>query len=117
MKKTPRQLRKQSTPAESLLWLSLKNRQLLGLKFRRQHPIQGYIVDFCCHEHQVVIEVDGDVHALEENQKRDQFRQNIIEQAGYRVFRFTNQEVGESKEEVLEHLYEELKKCLPSPQP
>ncbi len=57
-----RQLRQQLTPAERQLWQALKNRQLKGWKFRCQHPIQSFVVDFYCPEHRLVVELDGDIH-------------------------------------------------------
>ena len=60
--KFARKLRQSSTDAEKLLWQTLRNRRLNGLKFRRQHPIDTYIADFCCLEKRLIIEVDGDYH-------------------------------------------------------
>jgi very-short-patch-repair endonuclease len=56
------QLRREDTPAEAMLWSRLRNRQLNGLKFRRQHPIGRFIVDFCCAEQSLILEIDGSVH-------------------------------------------------------
>jgi len=57
-----RELRKNQTPAEQMLWRQLRNRRLCGLKFRRQHPIGSYIVDFYCAQHKLVVELDGGIH-------------------------------------------------------
>lgn len=67
-----RSLRKSSTPAEQKLWGILRRRELAGYKFRRQHPIGPYVVDFYCASGKLVVEVDGDVHALEDSVKHDQ---------------------------------------------
>ena len=86
-----RELRQSSTEAEKLLWERLRNRKLNGLKFRRQHPIDKYIVDFYCHEKQLVIELDGKIH---ENQKEyDEYRTYVINQLGIRGFRIKNEEL------------------------
>lgn len=93
-----RQLRKNATDAEKLLWSLLRNRQLEGLKFRRQHPIGEYIADFCSVENKLVIELDGGHHALQE--EKDTERTNEIEKLGYKVLRFWNNEVLQNLEGV-----------------
>lgn len=85
------QLRRAATPAENQLWLELRSHKLNGLKFRRQHPISGYIVDFCNVTHRLVIEVDGDTHAG--NEQYDEQRAAKLNSLGYRVIRFTNEDV------------------------
>lgn len=79
------------TPAEECLWQSLRGRQVANLKFRRQHPLGPYIVDFCCPEIRLIIEIDGEVH--ETQREYDAGRTETIEQYGYRVIRFTNDDV------------------------
>jgi very-short-patch-repair endonuclease len=116
-KKDARQLRKESTSSEVLLWKALRGRQFEGLKFRRQHPIEGFIVDFCCVEFNLVIEIDGDVHYTVENQKRDGWRQQIIEQAGFTVVRFTTEEIINHFDGVLDCLYQLLEGAYPHPNP
>jgi very-short-patch-repair endonuclease len=71
MHRLARNLRKTQTDAEQILWLKLRSRRLSGFKFRRQHPIDNYILDFYCNEAQLAIEIDGGQHAEEKNIKRD----------------------------------------------
>ncbi|MAT41675.1 MAG: restriction endonuclease [Anaerolineaceae bacterium] len=86
-----RKLRKRSTPAEKHLWGKLRGKQLSGLKFRRQHPITPYIVDFYCAEVRLVIEIDGEIHQFQQDQ--DQFREDWLKAQGLTVIRFTNSQV------------------------
>jgi len=92
-KETARELRKKETPAEKKLWAALRNRKAGNYKFRRQHPIGYYVVDFYCEEKYLIIEVDGSVHDLLENKEYDKSRQDELENAGYKFLRFTNEEV------------------------
>ena len=99
-----RLMRSEPTPAEALLWKRLRKRQLNGLKFRRQHIIHAYIVDFYCPATRLVIEIDGAVH---DGQKEyDQEREDSLEMAGYQVIRFWNAEVEKNLESVLERIYD-----------
>ncbi|MDX8127138.1 endonuclease domain-containing protein [Methylomonas sp. OY6] len=86
MKDLARSLRKNQTDAERVIWQQLRNRQLLGCKFRRQQVIGPFIVDFVCLEPKLVIEVDGGQHA--EQQEYDQNRSHYLQRLGYRVLRF-----------------------------
>jgi len=97
-----RELRKNSTPAEKLLWKELRNRQLSNLKFYRQHPLiyeedrgrlHFFIADFYCAEHKLVIELDGKIHEKQRNYDRE--RDLIIEKLGLSVVRFKNKETDE----------------------
>jgi very-short-patch-repair endonuclease len=99
-----RKLRKNQTDAEALLWSRLKNRQLAGLKFRRQKLIEQYIVDFACTEKKIVIELDGSQHLLELNKQKDAFRTAILESKGYKVIRFWDNEVLNNTQGVLEKI-------------
>ena len=110
-----RQLRHQQTDAERKLWRVLRNRQLQGFKFRRQHPIGRYIVDFCCLEHQRVIELDGGHHFLQ--READQSRTDFLLQRGYQVLRFWDHEVLTQSEAVLQQILEELNHPHPNPLP
>lgn len=85
-------LRYRITAAEGLLWGYLKGSQL-GIKFRRQHPLGIYIADFYCHQHKLVIELDGNIHNLPEVATNDIERQINLETDGITVLRFTNNEV------------------------
>jgi len=110
-----RQLRKNSTYAEKLIWRHLRNLNLDGIKFRRQQPLGPYIVDFIAAEKKLVIELDGGQHAA--NKVLDKDRDQYIESEGYRVLRFWNNEVLQNTEGVLERLRQEILKDTPSPRP
>lgn len=110
----PSQLRTNSTDAEKRLWQALRNRQLQGHKFRRQHPIPPYIVDFVCLERRLIVELDGGQHA--ESQAYDASRTAALERLGYRVLRFWNNEILGNTQAVLEAILRELS-ASPSPQP
>ena len=88
-----KKLRENQTEAEELLWLALKNNQVDGYKFRRQHPISKYIADFYCHSLKLVIEIDGGYHLTEEQQDLDKKRTANIEFQGLKVIRFSNEEI------------------------
>ncbi len=86
-----RQLRKDSTFPERLLWSRLRGSRLGGLKFRRQYPIDPYVVDFYCHEASLAVELDGDSH--NDRAKQDQRRTEFLEDRGLRIVRFLNDDV------------------------
>jgi very-short-patch-repair endonuclease len=109
-----RELRQPLTPPEQKLWQRLRNRQLFGLKFRRQHPIDPFVVDFFCHQHQLVIEIDGHHHAEPAQQRYDQARTEWLEQRGMRVIRFTNRDVDTNIEGVLAEI---ARQCGVDPSP
>jgi len=96
-----RLLRGQMTPAEKKLWSRLRSRRLAQYKFRRQTSIGSYTVDFYCAEKGLVLEIDGDVHGFAKQQRHDQSRQRALESQGFRVLRFTNQDVKESIDGVV----------------
>ena len=104
LKVTARRLRKRQTKSEKLLWQALRNRQLGGLKFLRQHPIGHSIVDFYCHEKRLVIEVDGGIHQSLDIKERDRYRQELIENYGISFFRCTATEVESDLEGVLSRI-------------
>ncbi len=97
-------LRNDPTPFEKTLWNHLKNNQLNNHKFRRQHGIGNYIVDFYCAQEKLVVEVDGDSHFVGGAVVRDLERTRFFESLGIRVLRFTNLEVRESLEGVLREI-------------
>jgi very-short-patch-repair endonuclease len=97
-----RQLRQQLTPAEKLLWEALKKRQLNGLKFRCQHPVKSFIVDFYCPQHRLVIEVDGSIH--DQQVEYDAARTECLNHLGYRVIRFRNREIISNLSQVLQQI-------------
>ena len=86
-----RELRKRQTEAESLLWYVLRGRRLCGLKFRRQFPVEPFIADFACVEERLIVEIDGGYHDY--TCADDQSRQQRLEQSGWKVLRFTNEDV------------------------
>lgn len=92
--------RKNMTEAELVLWTQIRNRQL-GVKFLRQYVIGNYIVDFFCASKQLVVEIDGKYHYVEDNPKFDQIRDQYLTQLGYKILRFTNEQVLCNIEQVL----------------
>ena len=95
-----RQLKKNLTPTEAYLWEALKNKQLGGLRFRCQHPVGRFILDFYCPACKLAIEVDGGIH--ETQLDYDEVRTHQLQQYGYRVLRFTNKEVMSDRDRVLQ---------------
>lgn len=98
-------LKANSTLAEQTLWKKLKAKKFHGLKFRRQHPLNKFIVDFYCNELKLAIELDGNIHLVEEIHDRDVEREKIILRFGVTILRFEN-------EEVLQNIYSILTKPL-----
>jgi len=99
LKPLAREMRRAPTPTEDMLWQRLRNRQISGAKFRRQHTIDRFIVDFYCHEARLVIEVDGDMHQY--TQEADTVRQQFLECGGLRVLRFRNDQIVHQLDRVL----------------
>jgi len=97
-----RQLRQHLTPAEQTLWQALQNRQLNGLRFRCQHPVGAFIVDFYCPQCRLVVEVDGEIH--NQQVEYDTARTIQLNQFGYRVVRFSNQDVLTHLDDVLRQI-------------
>ena len=97
--KVERRLRRQSTDAEMVLWLSLRDRRLCGFKFVRQEAIESFIVDFVCRERKLIIEVDGGQHS---DNPKDRARDAALDAAGFQVLRFWNSDVLKNKNGVLE---------------
>ena len=87
-----REMRHPQTPAEATLWRALRNRKT-GFKFRRQHPIYRFIIDFYCAKAKLLIEVDGESHFEPEQEEYDKLRTKYLEELGYKVIRFTNNDV------------------------
>lgn len=102
------ELRYRMTDAEELLWGYLKNNQL-GFKFRSQHPLGIYIADFYCHKHKLVIELDGSIHLLPDVAHNDIERQRNLELDGLRVIRFTNDQIFNNLNKVLEQITTQIK--------
>lgn len=105
-----RLLRMNMTLAEKALWELLRRKGLNGIRFRRQHPISCFIVDFYCHRAGLVIEIDGDVHSEKEQSERDEDRTSELEKLGLRVIRFENEEVLINTLGVLAKIQNELAK-------
>jgi very-short-patch-repair endonuclease len=103
-------LRKSMTPAEKVLWERLRNRQVKGHRFRRQHPIKDFVVDFFCFDAMLVIEVDGSVHLDPGQEERDEQRIMILNQLGIREIRFTNDEAINKTDQVIRRIETELSK-------
>ncbi|MGK7344466.1 MAG: endonuclease domain-containing protein [Candidatus Nitrospinota bacterium M3_3B_026] len=109
LKKFARDLRKEPTEAERRLWRRLRMKQMDGVKFRRQHPIGKYIVDFICLEKRLIVEIDGGQHGKERGREDDKIRDEWFSLRGYKVLRFWNNEVMKNTEGVLETIY---KACM-----
>lgn len=100
-----KRMRKEFTDAEDILWQKLRNNQL-AVKFRRQHPIENFIVDFVCLQKALIIEVDGDYHENEEQKKYDEERSRLLAEIGFSILRFANSEVINDSEKVLSKIRE-----------
>lgn len=100
--------RHRSTPAESKLWEMLKGNQLAGYKFRRQHPVGYYILDFYCHRKKLAIEVDGEYHLTPEQQSYDAQRKDFLQVLGIKEIRFSNYQVMNDMNRVGEVILKEL---------
>ncbi|MBC7258019.1 MAG: DUF559 domain-containing protein, partial [Chloroflexi bacterium] len=108
------EMRKNPTPAEEALWQRLREGQL-GVKFRRQHCIDRFIVDFYAREPRLVVEVDGAIHETQE--EHDAARQAVLESLGYRVLRFTNEQVLNDLERVIGEIHSAIRTLPPVPSP
>jgi very-short-patch-repair endonuclease len=102
LKPIRRELRNKSTSAEAGLWKLLKNKQIEGKKFRRQHSIENYIVDFYCSSERLIIELDGNPHGDYIQINKDEIRDNFFEKNGFKVLRFENRFVFQDPEYVIE---------------
>lgn len=111
-----RGLRQKMTSAEEIMWQALRGRRLGGLKIRRQHPVAGtsFVADFLCYDARLVIEIDGAVHTIQKQE--DLWRQRAIEDAGYGVLRFTNEQVYENLPGVLAEIHRTALAASPLPE-
>jgi len=100
--------RRSATPAEKRLWNCIRAGQLGGFQFRRQFPIGGFIVDFCCRVRRLVIELDGSQHADAAGVTEDRERTRLIAARGYNVMRFWNEDILSNLDGVLEQVFAEL---------
>ena len=110
---TDKLLRKNMTKTEELLWDKLKGKQILGLRFRRQHPIDIFIADFYCHEARLVIEIDGDIHNY--SIEFDNGREAEIEEYNIKVIRFSNDQVINDIESVVNNIRTAVQERILSP--
>jgi very-short-patch-repair endonuclease len=108
-------LRRQGTPVERILWQILRNRQLAGVKFRRQQSLGTYIVDFVCYERKLIIEIDGGQHNQERIASKDDTRTKWLNSQGFQVIRFWNSDVTNNYEGVLNRVREIVGIEAPSP--
>jgi isoleucyl-tRNA synthetase len=104
-----KEMRKESTEAENLLWKQLRNKQVQGCKFRRQYAVDQFIADFVCLPKMVIVEVDGGYHEKDEVKEADEQRTTVLEDFGYKVIRFSNEEVIGNTGSVVEEIRNILK--------
>ena len=106
-------LRKNMTKAEAVPWKKLRDRKIFKTKFRRQHPVYIFIVDFYCHEYKLVIEVDGDIHYDETASQYDSGRTEVLSKFDLKVLRFTNNQILYSLDSVVEIIQREITERSP----
>ena len=105
MREFARKLRLESTDAERRLWKALRNRRLRGFKFRRQHPMPPYVLDFCCLELKLCLEIDGGGHLSANQVRHDNARTEFLIRHGFHVKRMTNHDVLVDTEHLVDHLW------------
>jgi cyclase len=103
-----KRLRNNVTNEEMILWGILKNK-FPTLKFRRQHPVSNYIADLYCHSQKLIIEIDSSIHNIEEVKLNDEQRQKDLEDLGLRIIRFTNKEIRNNLEIVMQEIEKNIK--------
>lgn len=103
-----RNLRRNMTKQERLLWKILRNSNLNNCKFKRQYPIGNYIVDFVCREKWLIIELDGGQHNEQENRNKDNIRTRYLEERGFRVLRFWNNDIDQNVSGVYNEILRNL---------
>lgn len=108
MHERAKKLRREMTPEEKILWKHLRTNKLNGLHFRRQQTIHGYFADFYCHQHELIVEVDGEIH--ERQKEYDADREADLMALGFRIIRFTNEEVNNNLKSVLQKIVNECRK-------
>ncbi|MCJ7993625.1 endonuclease domain-containing protein [Rhizobium cremeum] len=99
-----RRMRRVMTASELKFWNAVRAHRLMGLPFRRQMPIAGYIVDFACPEHRLVVEIDGESHTFDQTIERDRQRNDILQGLGWQTVRFSNDDVLNRIEDVCMHI-------------
>jgi very-short-patch-repair endonuclease len=110
--KLARELRKDQTRDEKILWEKLNKNQINGLKFRRQHPINKFIADFFCPKIKLVIEVDGSIHEIIEFQNHDEGRTDFFNDFGITVIRFTNEQIYKDLDSIIKQINDISEKLL-----
>jgi very-short-patch-repair endonuclease len=108
-----RLLRNNMTEAEKFVWDKLKNRNVFKVRFRRQHPIGSFIVDFYCHEYKLAIEIDGEIHLKNEVIEYDDGRSHDIEKFGIKILRFTNNEVFTDLNKIIAEILKTIEVSKP----
>jgi very-short-patch-repair endonuclease len=106
-------LRNNMTEAEKILWDLLKNRSVFKARFRRQHPIGIFVVDFYCHEYKLAIEIDGEIHLKNEVIEYDDGRSHDIEKYGIKILRYTNNEVFTDPKKIINEILKTMKVLEP----
>lgn len=106
-----KKLRAHRTPAEIILWEALREKKLEGFRFRQQHPIEDYVLDFYCHAAHLAVELDGEYHFTEEQQRLDDNRTARLSFLGIKVIRFSNFHVLHQLERVLSDIRQALIEC------
>lgn len=109
-----RTLRKNTTDAERVLWIALREFKQAGLHFRKQAPIGPYVADFACHRARLIVELDGDQHGEDRNIVYDAKRTAFLNSRGYRVLRFANWEVLRERQRVLDVIFDAAKSPPPA---
>jgi very-short-patch-repair endonuclease len=104
MHERAKKLRREMTPAEKILWKELRANKLNGLHFRRQQVVDGYFADFYCHQQELIVEVDGDIHGIQEEYDAD--REAHLIARGFRILRFKNEDVFKNLPAVLKKIVE-----------
>lgn len=104
-----RQLRKDMTHCEKLMWIYLRNRNLSGQKFRRQYSVDSYIIDFYCPSLKLAIEIDGEIHEQEDQKTYDIARQRHIEGYGIKFLRIKNEEIINDMDTVMKNIEDTIK--------
>ena len=107
------ELRNNMTEAEKVLWEELKKKEIFKARWKRQHPIDIFVVDFYCHKYKLAIEVDGEIHLKEEIREHDDGRAHDIEKFGIKILRFTNKQVLEEIEFVKNRILIEINLLRP----
>ena len=112
-----RQLRKKETWAEKLMWRWLRDRRFSGYKFRRQHPVGDYVLDFFCEEARLSVELDGSQHGFPDQCKHDTDREAFLKSRGIKTLRFWNSHLRRDAQSIRDRIFNELQSCAPHPLP